>query len=147
MAKKKIEDKLASFKNVSNDETVVYASEMRKENTKKKIQEKIKAVKEKETVVKVEEKVKTENEEKIELTTEVTAPIENNLETPKVEIIEELVATVEDSVETIEELVATVEDNVETIEDKVETVQETPKQEYSVKRMFGYDWMGVVYEE
>ena len=134
MAKKKqIEDKLEEFKNISNDKTVVYAAEIKKEKEQAKIQDKIKEEKEKYTS-KVEEKqneVEVVKEDKIKEETKTT----------EIETIDELV-------QTIDTLTDTIEEKVVTIEEKVEEKEKTPStQVYDMKRMFGYDWMGVVYDE
>lgn len=152
MAKKKQNDNIEIFKNLSNKENIVANAEMRKENTKKKTQEKIKEVKERETSNKTEEVIATENNiEKAE----VAIPTVETIETPKDETINDVVEVKFEigkietpNVETINEIVETSSDIVETINEVVEVKYEIGKQDnYSIKRMLGYDWMGVVYED
>lgn len=142
MAKKKqIENKLDEFKNISNDKNVVAAAEMRKEKNKKKQQDKIKEFKEQQTsntemeIINVEEVV---NSNKIE---ELITNSENVLETPIIQTIED-VLTHKDIIETPETIVETSEIIVETKNEPTK-----PKNIYNMRRMVGYDWMGVVYEE
>lgn len=141
MAKKKqIEENIEQFKNISNDKTIVESAELKKEKQQKKIQEKIKQEKEKYTSK--EETITTD----VNKTKDKEIKIENvdncePMETPVVETVEDLIQTVNNITETVEE-------KVETIEEKVEVKEETSeKKVYDMKRMFGYDWMGVVYDE
>lgn len=145
--KNKREENIEEFKNLSNDENIVYAAELNKERQQKRNQKKAKIEKEKHSSKEdtiTTDVNKTNNDE---LKSEIIDNCEP-MQTPVVETIEEVIQTINTTTEPIEEKIETIEEKVETIEEKIETIEETPqKQVYDIKRMFGYDWMGVVYDE
>lgn len=131
--KSEIDSKIEELKNISNNEKVINAAEIKKEKKAKKIQQKIKEEKELHTKSnKKEEQVKTIEE----------APLIEKVEDIKIDTIDNII-TQDEIIETVDEKITTEEDIIKTDENK----KNTTKQTYSVRNMCGYDWMGVIYDE
>lgn len=164
MAKKKVDEEAEMFKNLSSDKKVVYGAECSKQLAKRNNNKRIKKEQEKYATDSEEETPKVKVEEVLE-----TPTVDNVVEEKEVvefssvidsgDIIEETPISEEDvNVEQIileeeVEKTETVED-VEKIKETIQTEEnnktEKPKSKklpYDVKRMFGYNWLGVVYDE
>lgn len=162
MAKKKVDEEAEMFKNLSSDTKVVYGAECSKQQIKRSNNKRLKKEQEKYAtsteegvrapIEKEEEGLKKESTEEKEVVefSGVNEIIETNKESLIEEetIIHEEEVTTENSVsEEIIETTENVNETQQTVENNKTEKPKTKKLPYDVKHMFGYNWLGVVYDE